>query len=180
MGTDRPKPRPWKSMTSSAERTVLEPRNHTMHDPIDAREVDLTINALRSADTKLQIAVERWHRSMADDAQLEDRYIDLRIALEATYLKDFANENSGEMRFRLALFGAWHLGTDFEERRMIRKELRNAYDTASKAVHEGELPSSAQLDLATAQDLCRRGILKLLLEGPPADWGEMILGAELR
>ena len=68
---------------------------------------------------------------------------------------------------------------DFEERRSIRKALRDAYDTASKAVHEGKLPSTAQLGLSTAQDLCRRGILKLLREGPPTDWGEMILGAEL-
>ena len=36
-------------------------------------------------------------------------YIDLRIALESLYLRDFANEHSQEMRFRLALFGAWHL-----------------------------------------------------------------------
>ena len=32
--------------------------------------------------------------------------------------------------------------------------------------------------LSTAQDLCRRGILKLLKEGPPADWGDLILGSE--
>ena len=179
VGTDRPRRRPWKSMTSSTEGTVLTPDDEVAPVPVDAREIDLTITALRNANTKLQIAVDRWHRSMSDDAQLEDRYIDLRIALEAIYLKDFANEYSGEMRFRLALFGAWHLGTDFEERRSIRKALRDAYDTASKAVHEGKLPSAAQLDLAMAQDLCRRGILKHLREGPPADWGEMILGPEL-
>ena len=179
VGTDRPKPRPWKSMTSSAQRTVIEADDDAMPHPIDAREIDSTISALGSANTKLQIAVDRWHRSMADGAQLEDRYIDLRVALEAIYLKDFANENSGEMRFRLALFGAWHLGADLEDRRTIRKALRDAYDTASKAVHEGKLPSAAQHGLSTAQDLCRRGILKLLREGPPADWGEMTLGAEL-
>ncbi len=32
--------------------------------------------------------------------------------------------------------------------------------------------------LSTAQDLCRRGILKLLKEGPPADWGDLIRGVE--
>ena len=180
IGTDRAKPRPWKRMTSGAERTVITPQDDAVPDSIDAREIDLTASALQGTNTKFQIAVDRWHRSMNDDAQLEDRYIDLRVALEAIYLKDFTNEHSGEMRFRLALFGAWHLGADFEERRSIRKALRNAYDTASRAVHEGELPSAAQPGLSTAQDLCRRGILKLLREGPPADWGEMILGAESR
>ena len=85
----------------------------------------------------------------------------------------------GLQRLRHALFGAWHLGADFEDRRRIRKALRRAYDKASKAVHTGNLPSEAQLDLSPAQDLCHRGILKLLREGPPADWGGMILGAEL-
>ena len=135
---------------------------------------------LLRANKKLKIAVDRWRRSMADDAELEDRYIDLRIALEAIYLKDFANERSQEMRFRLALCGAWHLGADFEARRSIRKALRDAYDTASKAVHEGELPKAARPALSTAQNLCRRGILKLLREGPPDDWGDLVLGAELR
>ena len=51
-------------------------------------------------------------------------YIDLRIALESLYLRDFANEHSQEMRFRLTLFGAWHLAEnagDLDERRSIRK-----------------------------------------------------------
>ena len=90
----------------------------------------------------------RWPRT----PELEDKYIDLRVALEAIYLKDFMNEHSQEMRFRLALFGAWHLGADFEERRSIRKGLRDAYDTASKAVHEGELP---QRNLSTTLRHCR-------------------------
>ncbi len=149
-------------------------------DSVDPREVDSTIDALLGANRKLKIAVDRWRRSMAEDAKLEDRYIDLRIALEAIYLKDFINEHSQEMRFRLALFGAWHLGADFEERRSIRRALRDAYDAASKAVHDGELPKAMKPTLSTAQDLCRRGILKLLREGPPDDWGDLVLGAELR
>ena len=61
---------------------------------------------------------------MQHGARLEDAYIDLRIALESLYLRDFANEHSQEMRFRLALFGAWNLAEnagDLDERRSIRK-----------------------------------------------------------
>ena len=177
-GTDRPKPRPWKKMKSGSGPTVITPENDATTDSVAPREVDSTIGALQRADKKLRIAVDRWRRSMAEDSDLEDRFIDLRIALEAIYLKDFANEHSQEMRFRLALCGAWHLGADFEERRSIRKALREAYDKASKAVHEGELPTAAEPTLSTAQDLCRRGILKLLREGPPDDWGDLMLGAE--
>ena len=179
-GTDRPKPMQWKEMSSGAGPTVITLKDDSTPDSVDPRQVDANIEALQGANRKLKIAVDRWRRSMAEDAELEDRYIDLRIALEAIYLKDFANEHSQEMRFRLALCGAWHLGADFEERRSIRKTLRDAYDTASKAVHEGELPNAARPALSTAQDLCRRGILKLLSEGPPDDWGDLALGAELR
>ena len=44
---------------------------------------------------------------------------------------------------------------------------------ASKAVHLGELADGGR-NLAGAQDLCRRGIVKLLLEGPLPDWGYLI------
>ena len=180
IGTDRPKPREWKELKSGAGPTVIKLHDDATADSVDPREVDSTVDALLGANRKLIIAVDRWRRSIAEDAKLEDRYIDLRIALEAIYLQDFINEHSQEMRFRLALFGAWHLAADLEERRSIRRTLRDAYDTASKAVHEGELPKALKPTLSTAQDLCRRGILKLLQEGPPDDWGDLVLGAELR
>ena len=143
LGTDRPKRRPWQKMRSGAGPTVIKLHDDATPDSVDPREIDSTMTAVQGANRKLKIAVDRWRRSMVEGAQLEDRYIDLRIALEAIYLKDFANERSQEMRFRLALCGAWHLGADFEERRSIRRALRDAYDTASKAVHEGELAKAA-------------------------------------
>ena len=180
IGTGRPKPREWKEMRSGAGPTVIKLHDDASTDSVDPREVDSIMDALPGANRKLKIAVDRWRRSMAEDADLEDRYIDLRIALEAIYLKDFINERSQEMRFRLALFGSWHLGADFEERRSIRRVLRDAYDTASKAVHEGELPKATKPTLLKAQHLCRRGLLKLLREGPPDDWGDLVLGAQTR
>ena len=107
-----------------------------------------------------------------------DQLIELRIALEALYLKDFTNERSQEMRFRLALFGAWHLGETFARRQAIRKTLRDAYDKASGAVHTGEVPVGAHATLKKARNLCREGILKLLEEEPLVDWGDMILGPD--
>ncbi len=135
------------------------------------------LRALAGADSKLRIAVDRWRRSKRATI-LVDAFIDLRIALEALYLKDFAGETSGEMRFRLSLMGAWHLSADLDERRSIRKTLRDAYDTASGAVHTGEIKDEHRVKLSDAQDLCRRGILKLFREGPPQDWGDLVLGAE--
>ena len=119
-------------------------------------------------------------KSKDSSDSIADRFIDLRIALESLYLKDFPNGYRQEMRFRLALFGAWYLGTDFGDRKRILKRLREAYDAASGAVHSGDLDFSVENQklLSDGQDLCRRGILKLLSEGPPPNWGDLILGAE--
>ena len=86
-----------------------------------------------------------------------------------------------EMSFRVAHFGAWHLGSNFEARREIRNKLKRAYGQASRAVHDGQVQSTEdnrQLLLQT-QELCRRGILKLLQEGEPKDWGDIVLGSGL-
>ena len=138
-GHGRLKPVSWKRMNFDDEtggaRITLSDDVLPQH--LDEGKLGRTIEALRGADRKVDIAVKRWRRSMQHEARLEDAYIDLRIALESLYLRDFANEHSQEMRFRLALFGAWHLAEDLDERRSIRKTLRNAYDTASKACTPG-------------------------------------------
>lgn len=157
---------------------TITPSDDEAPQSLDDGELRRIIDSLPLADTKLRIAVDRWRRSKFPGARLEDRFIDLRIALEALYLKDFANEHSQEMRFRLALIGAWHLSESLEERRTYRTVLRDAYDRASGAVHPGEVSREAEVDLVLAQQLCRRGILKLLLEGAPSDWSDLILGAE--
>ena len=149
---------------------------------LDLAETQLRsiLRALETLDSKTRMAVSRWMKSKDSSENLADRFIDLRIALESLYLKDFPNGYRQEMRFRLALFGAWYLGTDFEDRKRILKRLREAYDAASGAVHSGDLDFTAENQklLSDGQDLCRRGILKLLKEGPPPDWGDLILGAE--
>ena len=144
----------------------------------EERVADVLHGREKHGSRATQIATSRWMTSKDSGRQLSDQFIDLRIALEGLYLHDFLDEHSQEMRFRLPLFGAWHLGRDFKERRHIRKTLRCAYDTASQAVHPGKLaPADGdRLLLSETQDLCRRGILKLLREGPPPDWGELVLG----
>lgn len=146
---------------------------------VDQRRIRTTLMALNTAGTKTRRAVSRWLSSQVSSETLDDRYIDLRIALESLYLQDFSGEQSQEMRFRLALFAAWHLGADLSERREVRRRIREAYDMASGAVHAGHLEFDEENEalLRDAQDLCRRGILKLLEYGQPQDWGDLILGA---
>ena len=126
----------------------------------------------------IDIVISRWCKSHESFRSLEDRFIDLRIALEALYLKDIRDKYRGEMRYRLALCGAWHLGASSKERKEIRDTLRKAYDVASKAVHHGKLEfcEANRNLLVEGQALCRSGILKILDEGVPSDWGDLILG----
>ena len=148
---------------------------------VNEEELGRTLAALAGEGSdQLRVAASRWQSTKNTRASLADRFIDLRIALESLYLRDFRNEQSQEMRFRLALFGAWHLGTDYEDRKTIRKKLRDAYDTASKAVHSGHVESTQENRdlLSDAQALCRRGALRLLKDGAPQDWGDLILGAD--
>ncbi len=157
---------------------------------LDAEEVCRTVEALEKVESQryasgtggakersLRIAADRWWRSKRNNAHWIDQYIDLRIALELLYVRDFVNGHNQELGFKLSLFGAWHLARTTDERRRIRRTLRDAYAIASQILHGGKIKKSKEGNLSEAQDLCRKGILKLLIEGPPPDWGDLVLGA---
>ncbi len=152
---------------------------------IDSRSLRATILGLASGRSeKRRIAATRWVSSKDSSSILADRFIDLRIALEALYLGTIGGKYRGEMVFRLALCGAWHLGSDFAERKRFRKTLHDAYGRASGVVHGGRIdptPKNREL-LEDAQSLCRQGLLKLLQDDRPRDtkdWWELILGGEI-
>ena len=122
----------------------------------------------------LELAMRRWIRSKRPGTAL-DKLIELRIALEALYEIGGVNEKG----FRIATYGAWHLGEDFEQRHEFRETLRKTYSDSSSAVHAGKL-KYAEKDpdlVSSAQDICRDGILKRLGETERPKWDEMILGA---
>ena len=141
---------------------------------------DLISNIAKHKQKHTDVAISRWRKSIESFNGLADQFTDLRIALEALYLNHLDIKYRGEMRFRLALCGAWHLGADVEERKTIQKTFLAAYDMGSSAVHGGTLDYSAgnRSLLAEGQRLCRLGILKMLEEGPPVDWSGLILGAD--
>lgn len=169
----------WSTSVSFQTGVVtLSPTDDSLYD-LDESELGHTIRALMETKYKgTRISATRLIKSKASSQGLVDQFVDLRMALEALFLRDFANEHSQEMRFRLSLFGAWFLGQDFEDRRRVRKVLRDAYDAASGAVHTGDIAYTPEKHalLADAQSLCRQGILKLLRDGPPDDWGDLVLG----
>ena len=149
--------------------------------PISQEQLDLAGHLLtkrrENPSPTLEIPIHRWMSSKRPSASLADRFVDLRIALESLYL----GESGPELSFRLATHGAWHLGGNFEERQVYYKTLRDAYATASTAVHRGAVNSTETNHklLTDAQNLCRSAILKRLEEGKEPDWNELILGKGL-
>ena len=146
VGDDRLDHLQWKPWTmKETERepgaVSIERREDVSVAMLDESKLLSMIGALLGSDTNLRIAVDRWKRCMRPSAGIVDNWIDLRVAMETLYLKDFSNSTSGEMKFRLALFGAWHLGTTVERRQHIRNALSKAYDHGSRAVHSGKAPS---------------------------------------
>ena len=127
------------------------------------------------SDSRFSIAVRRWGQSATDAVPLEDRFVDLRIALESLYL----DSDSGESTFRLSLTGARHLGTSLEERRDIRRTLSQFYGLASRVIHGTELGQARNKDdelLRSAGKLCRDGILKIVETKDQPDWSDLLLG----
>ena len=127
-----------------------------------------------SSDSRFRVAVNRWTRSVEEDADAVDRAIDLRIALEALYL----DSDTGELGFRLATTCARHLGGTVEERKEIWPTVRDFYNRASRVVHGTEGLGSSAVSvpgLERASELCRDGILKILESKERPDWKDLLL-----
>lgn len=127
---------------------------------------------------RLEIAIDRWVRSK-EPGDLLDQFIDLRIALEALFLR---TSERAEISYRLATRGAWYLGNDPDERARVYKQLRAAYDEASKVMHAGPKGSNREgwFTLENAQDLCHRAILQMMEESDEPDWDDLTMGGTTR
>lgn len=139
-----------------------------------AREIHTLRNAGGKNKTGLDTAVRRWIKSKSSESSFSDQLIDLRIALEALYL----DNNEGELRFRLASHGAWHVSEDTEKRKENFDILLRVYRLASNAVHGSEIKSTDKNKalLENAQNLCQKGIMKRLGEQKNPKWNDVIMG----
>ena len=127
---------------------------------------------------RLRIPIDRWAKAMAEDNPI-DQIIDLGISLECLYVPD----SQGEVSFKFALHGAWHLGKGKAERQALRKDLRQIYDARSDVVHTGRLRgqrAKATFDISKlvtrAQELCWQGITSVIEAGSVPDWNDLVMG----
>ena len=179
-GDNRPRPRAWSKATTKYPTGELSitPAKSIPTLCLDNKKIGRFIELLNSRK-KIHIAVDRWYRSIRPKARIESRFIDLRIALEVLYLKDI----KAELQYRLALNGAWQLGKSPKDRQEKFTILKKAYDTASTIVHSGTLgkkkkTQEVEVELTRAQNLCRHGLIKVLMEGEP-DWTNLVFGRKI-
>ena len=140
----------------------------------ETRRIQLVLER-EDSGRELNLAIDRWVMSKKSKS-VEDRLIDLRIALEALYEIGGANEKA----FRVATYGAWHLGENPGDRVRIRETLRDTYDAASRVIHGDTLKHAAKDPslVSSAQDICRKGILRRLEETKAPVWKDIILGKD--
>ena len=129
---------------------------------------------------KLDVTIARWRRSRTTTA-FHEQLVELRIALESVLLSDDRGV-VGEKRHRLAVRGAWLLGSSFEERKTHFRTLKHLYDYASSVIHAGTPNEKAAAPLketiSEAQRLCRSAILRILTDQHQPDWNDLILGRD--
>ena len=147
----------------------------------DITEVVETYEGIRSFEAKriktLRLSLDRWNRSLVE-SRLDDRIIDLAIAFDCMYLHNLRDE----LRYRLGLRVAYHLGGDLQDRRNYSARMRKLYDARSDAVHSGTANSAnknkfdALVDLLQeTQEWYRQGVRRIIAAGRLPDWEEMIL-----
>ena len=160
----------------------VRPRETTRRDKVhlDQRTLERAwdIHRLRMRNSKNRkpsdTAIDRWLRSMNPRARLADQFIELRIALETLYL----DGGHGELQFRLAIRGAWDLGSTPAEREAYYEILKKAYRVCSSAIHNGFVKGTKPnlRVLRKAQEACQKSILKRLAQDESPKWLPLVLG----
>lgn len=138
-----------------------------------------------SGDLKnsLLLSIKRLNMAQRRNS-MENKAIDLGIALEILLLKDRGKHELIAFPFRLR--GAWFLGEDIKRRRVIYDLLQAIYDCRSSAVHSGKLKKvKYKIDGKDVQltklfeegfNLCAELITKIIKERKYPDWNKLTLG----
>ena len=127
--------------------------------------------------------VSRLAQSLARTGEfaLEDKILDVAIALERMYELD-----SSELSFKLRTRAACFLTDNNEQRKRVFRQIRGLYSLRSALVHSRK-KSKASRKLLTRENmsktfdtgfsLARDTLMKLLDEGPPENWDELVISA---
>lgn len=140
----------------------------------EAREIFLALDDSRLGD--LGPVVARLSQALARAGQYAatDSILDLAIVLEQMYRQGWTGSQT------LAARAAWFLGSDGNTRRRVFDDVRQFYKTRSDIIHAKNTPSAKRAKDAfnSGFHVARRSLFKLLRQGPPSDWTEVVLGSD--
>jgi hypothetical protein len=113
--------------------------------------------------------------------QIEDKILDLGIALEMLLLQDNRNREQLSLSFRLR--GSWLIGQSAEDRHEKYLRLRDIYNYRSDVAHGGMLCRGEEAKIENmrrsfpvyqrlAEDICQK-----IIKGGKPDWTRLVLGA---
>lgn len=129
---------------------------------------------------------KRFHRILSRLSQskrrhqIEDKLLDLGIALEMALLEDNRNNQQLSLSFRLR--GAWLIAKDAEQRAEVYRQLRTIYEHRSQVAHSGVLCGNDNEKINAVNErypefcnLAEKILHKLICEGKP-EWSKLLLG----
>ena len=122
--------------------------------------------------------VGRLSEALARDGRFanDDRILDVAMALERMYELD-----GGEISHKMRTRAAWFLGRDAENRLRDMKSVKEFYEARSAIVHNRKSKASQQRNreaFGKGFDIARRTLFKLLDEGPPENWDELVIAGD--
>ena len=143
----------------------FSPSSPTLTEDTLTRATDLAHKVVEHGlGNNTRTALARWTKSM--QGQFADRFIDLRIALEALYAPD---GGQGEISYRVRTRCARHMAKSFEDRKAIAREVKDFYATASGFAHgslsvRDDRPPKAKHErqLGRAREICRDALIKII------------------
>jgi hypothetical protein len=157
-----------KAKLSSSDRTVIE-------------ELISGYDSLSETErTRMQLILYRIMQAKRG-TRIEDRILDLGIALEMLLLQD--NRNNVQLSLSFRIRGSWLVGTSKEDRLSVYQQLKEIYDYRCQVAHSGVLCNGKAREIQKVEDsfpryeaLAGRICRKLLTPNKP-DWDNLVLDA---
>ena len=138
-------------------------------------------NLRDQSSEQLAPVISRLSEALARTGQYasDDKILDVAIALEQMYELD-----QGEISFKLKTRAACFLESDTQARLRVFKDVEQLYGARSEIVHRRTANRKKQSSASTKReafkkgfDVARNTVFKLIQEGEPANWNEVVLTA---
>ena len=145
--------------------------------PINNAELTGLIDRYAALPEKPQHVLNLALRRLRDSTEIkgiEDKVIDLCIALEALFMEEGEEHDHKKLVSRRA---SWHFADSHSEREQIRTLLKEFYDYRNNIVH-GRVPGNLTTEerdrrdsqLADVENVVRASLKTMIAEGRPQDW----------